>query len=160
MRLLIPALLFALPCLAASVEQVVDYDRCEITGNLRDAARTSFVVRLHDSPLTPKLAEGIKKWWGVDGGAPRRVTAELTLRIGSSQVSIPRSAYSDLGDPIIPNGVYLMQQRRDIYLYLRGGDAAGSYLAKFLVRDGRLTRREVVRGEFPNSKPAVTTFAR
>jgi hypothetical protein len=160
MRHLLAALLFAAPCLAAPLEQVVDYDSSEITGHLRDTDQTSFTVRIHDAPFTTKLAAGIKSWWGVDGGTPRRVTVELAFRIGRAEVTIPRHAYSDLGDPIIPNGISVMQRRKDIYLYLRGGDAAGSYTAKFFIRDGKLTRREVVPGEFPQSKPVVMTFDR
>jgi hypothetical protein len=157
-RYLIVLLFFVLQCPAASVEQVVDYDGCEISGHLRDAAATSFTIRIHDAPLTAKLGAGIKSWWGVDGGIPRRVTSDLALRIGHTEVTIPRRAYADLGNPNLPNSISLMQLHKDIYLYIHGGDAAGSYIAKFFVHDGRLTRREVVPGEFPDLKPQVMTF--
>jgi hypothetical protein len=158
MRHILGVLLFTASCLAATVEQVVDYDGAEVTGHLRDARKSSFAIRIHDAPYSTKLAAGIRSWWGVDGGIPNRVTTELAIRIGRAEVTIPRHAYSDLGDPIIPYGVSLMQDRKYTYVYLRGGDGAGSYIAKFFIRAGRLTRREVVPGEFPQSKPGVMTF--
>jgi hypothetical protein len=158
MRYFIALLLFASTCLASPIEQVVDYDGCEISGHLRDAAQTSFTIRIHDAPISTKLEADIKSWWGGDGGRPRRITTDLALRIGRTEITILPRANADLGDPNIPNSVWLMQLHDDIYLYLRGGDDAGSYTTKFLIHDGALTRREVVPGEFPDTQPEVMIF--
>jgi hypothetical protein len=158
MRVPLLLLLVALPALAAPVEQVVDYDGCDISGRLRDAAQTSFVIRLKDAPYSGKRAVGVKSWWGIDGKKPHRVIAMLAVRIGAVDIAIPRNAYSDLADPAIPLGFYLMQLGGDVYLYVKGGDGSASYAAKFLVRGGRLLRRETILGEAPESKPAVLNF--
>ena len=141
-------------------EQVVDYEGCELRGHLRDAARTGFVLRLRDAPYSAaaQAARGPTHWWGTDSGRPRRVTAELSLVLGGRPVVVAHRAYADLGDPIIPGGVSLSQSGRDLLLHLDGGDAAGSFRAKFVFRGGRLLRREVVRGESSDDKPQVLRF--
>jgi hypothetical protein len=55
-------------------------------------------------------------------------------------------------------GFYLMQVQSDVYVYVKGGDGDASYVAKFLVRGGKLVRRETIHAEAPDSKPAVLSF--
>ncbi|NOS72509.1 MAG: hypothetical protein HOP33_21630 [Verrucomicrobia bacterium] len=134
------------------------YDACELTGRLRDTAQTSFVVRIQSSPFATNTTVAISRWWGRDGSNPERVTARLSLCVGGREVGIPLRAFADLGEPNIPDGISLTQQADDLLLYVRGGDAGGSYIAKFTVHGGKLTRREVVPGEFPEFKPQIMRF--
>ena len=158
MRSMIPLLLVCLLCVAADIEQVVDYDGCEIYGHLHDKAQSKFIIRIRASPYSAKRDSAVKSWWGVDGGLPSEVTTELSLSIGGIQIAIPHRAFADLGDPHPPGSISLMQPHDTVYLYIHGGDGAGSYVAKFFIRDGKLIRREVVPGEFPKEKPQVIDF--
>jgi hypothetical protein len=86
-------------------------------------------------------------WWGIDGGFPKSVCTRFEVRIGAKRIELPRKLYTDLAQL---KRVEIAEEEGQAVLIVRGGDAAGSFEARF-----RFTQFEVERvvrgGEFPDS---------
>jgi hypothetical protein len=151
-------ILAAASCGAAPVEQPVVCDGCQLAGHLRDADQTSFTVKAGDALFSAPTVQEVKSWQGVAQGTPNRMLIQLDLRIGGVAVKIPYKAYADLGNPLIPDGVSLTQGQGEIHLNIRGGEGSAAYIARFIVIQGKLVRREVVPAGTPDAGPDVVTF--
>ena len=158
MRMLIIWLLVSLTCAAAPVEQPLPMDECQLAGHFPDPDRTRFVVKVGVSLFSAPTVMEIISWWGVAQGNPSRMTCLVDLRIGGVPVKIPYKAYADLGNPQIPTGVTLSEGEGEVHLNIRGGEGGTAYLARLVVSNGKLIRREVVLTEKPDAKPDVMTF--
>ena len=159
MRFHTAILLLILPFSAIGGEKRVLCDSCVLNGHLRDTNMTSFVIKVEDALYSPPLFKDVVAWQGsTPGTPPNRATCMVTLRIGGIAVFIPYSAYADLGNPDIPNGVSLTQGENALNLYIRGGEDANAYIAKFVVVNGKLTKRELVPANSTDSAPQVMTF--
>jgi hypothetical protein len=90
--------------------------------------------------------------WGIDGGFPRQVVGEFAVRFGTTEAVLFRKYVADLTNV---HGASLEAKSEgnsnELLLYLRGGDAAGSFRAELLFRDCRLVERTVRMGEFPDT---------
>ena len=119
------------------------YNRVEITGRIREHGER-FELAIRCSPYSPAIGHGITHFWGGDspGFRPTTVVSDLRFMLGKRAMSIPRAAFSDLGDTDIPSGPWLAESG-EIHVLLHGGDAAGGYTCNFYFRNGRLVRREV-----------------
>jgi len=158
-RILIALIFTSLPCLAAPTEQSSVYnDGCQITGHFRDVNQTSFHIHVEDALFSAPTAKDVKVWWGVTQGTPNRMTTLVDFRIGSVPVKIPYRAYADLGNPLIPNGISLTKIQDETILSLRGGEGSAAYVARFVVSNGKLIRREVLQDGNPEAKPSIVTF--
>lgn len=84
---------------------------------------------------------------------------DLSLSVGGRVVHIPKSAYVDLIDLYVyPHWCFLRADGDRLLLDLKGSDAGESYRVRFTIRDHRLVKREIWRGEFPEMGPDVKTF--
>jgi hypothetical protein len=159
MRFPIVLLLLTLPITAMTAEKTALCDGCEIVGHLRDGNMTSFTIDVKDAMFSAAQEGTVKNWMGsAPDTTPNRVTTLVDLRIGGVRVPIPYQAYMDLGNPGIPYGVSLSQDENGIYLFIRGGDGPYAYVAKFVVINGKLARREVLPTNSPDAAPKVTNF--
>lgn len=156
--LLFLLILAAMPCVAAPAEQSVTYDQCQISGHLRDTDRTGFTIKVEDALYTFSQLKEVKSWKGVTEGNPYRMTIQVDLRISSVPVKIPVKAYVDLGNPLIPSGITLTQSGGEIHLNIRGGDGPAAYIARFIVINNKLVRREIVPAGNPDSEPEIMAF--
>ncbi len=69
---------------------------------------------------------------------------------------MPMSAIVGLGNP---SDVLLRRGEGDIEIVIKGGDAATSYEAVLVFRDGYLRRRRVVLAEFPRESWEETIYS-
>jgi hypothetical protein len=141
-----------------ALEQVVDYDSMELSGSLRNQHQARFSLRITEAPFVANEASVKADYWGTDDGAPTTVVGELELQIGKNSIRIFKKAYADLGNPIIPDGIYLMEDGNTVILNLRGGDGAGGYHSRLFFKDLRLIRRKTFAGSTLNSNPEVLHF--
>ena len=93
--------------------------------------------------------------WGIDGGFPWTYVTDLTLKVGSRPVSIPRKSFSDL---VNISRVNVSEEGNNILIKVDGGDAAGAFNAVFTVHDYRLVERMVRLGEAPDQLWERTIF--
>ena len=99
--------------------------------------------------------------WGAGYNGPGEVYPAATLiqRIrfwkSKQQVVVPLSAFSDLGDC---HTVHLKAAGRTCIIQLNGGDASIGWSATITVKSGRVVRREVHDGEFPDRFYEVTQY--
>ncbi len=98
------------------------------------------------SPYSSK--DNLVTFWGVDSERPNKVIENVTLLIEGDYVETLAEATHDLADINVPMGVYLMQSSNVIYLYLKGGDAAGAYTAILEIKGNKVVSRKI---EFVNS---------
>jgi hypothetical protein len=96
-------------------------------------------------------------WWGApENGRPTKMIVALEVQIGAEQVPVPVSAIMGLANPTRAS---LRRGEGDIEIVIKGGDAATSYDAVLVFRDGYLRRRRVVLGEFPKESWEETTYS-
>jgi hypothetical protein len=129
---------------ASSVAESQEYDRIDITGRL-GADQRPFELRLRCAPYSAERDAGVSHFWGGDspGFHPSTVITSLRFTLEKRSMSIPREAFSDLGDTDVPNGPFPSGDHGEIILILHGGDAAGGYTCNFFFREGKLVRREI-----------------
>ena len=130
----------------ADMRKVVSYDEISLSGILNDGSR--FVLSISIEPYLNEDGSSIKKFWGRDELTPGYLIDRFYFSINGNEILIPREAISDLADINIPYGVYLMQNERNVAIYLKGGDAAGAYTAKLNVVGSNLVSRVI---EYMNS---------
>jgi hypothetical protein len=116
----------SIPVMAA--EKVVEYDEFRVSGRLRD--KRPFELFISREPYNRAKHPDIR----LDGSHPSYVVSALTLTIAGRQVEIPEHVFRYLADPQIHCGPFLMQDGKTIYLYIRGGDCAGSYTERLTIR--------------------------
>jgi len=71
-----------------------------------------------------------KPFWGTDGNMPKKEYKSIEVKIRGKQVSIPKSAYSDLYQPNLYtdlNFVYYDKDNDILYIVANNGDGAGAY---------------------------------
>lgn len=94
----------------------------------------------HLQSMRPK--NGASYYIGTDGGPPICVVSNLTIRIESKQVRIPKKSFSDLAN-IRLDGVRVKANPTLMSFELSGGDGAATYVIRFIVSNGLLIRREI-----------------
>jgi hypothetical protein len=88
--------------------------------------------------------------WGIDGGFPRHVIRDFSVRFGDTEVPVYRKYLRDLSNVVEASVVAGSRGASNtLVLHLRGGDAHGSFRAELTFTDCRLTERVVRMGEFP-----------
>ncbi|GAB4403177.1 MAG: hypothetical protein OHK0039_02010 [Bacteroidia bacterium] len=93
--------------------------------------------------------------YGAVDRIPRMSIDSLTLHIDGRSVKVPPAAYRDLYDPSLcdselfrqPIAVYPSLNGRYLYLYLYGGQGAGTYFAKLVFDKNRYLTR--ILAEYP-----------
>lgn len=92
----------------------------------------------------------------LDGAVPETVLEELSVTVGNRDVSPPESEYSGFGDPNIGSEFFPLRIEEDseglLYLYLSGGDGAGSHRRRFVLSSSSWLRtdyRNPVTGTYP-----------
>jgi hypothetical protein len=151
------ALALVLLAVLASARATAAADRLfsfERGGELLSGAR--FSVRVAESfyqPAPEELPDDGGRW-GIDGGFPRSLCSLFEVEINGRNVDIPRKLHQDLSHL---TRVEVSEQAGDVVVLVQGGDAAGSFEARFVFREFEVER--VVRaGESPNSAWERTTY--
>jgi len=96
-------------------------------------------------------------YWGTNGGAaPHTVVTRLLVTVGGDTVYVPFRAYADLSEPL----TIAIKCDTAVAIVMTGGDAAGSYFARFLVGPGLVLKTgRVESGEFPNDVWEETRYS-
>jgi hypothetical protein len=118
------------------------YDRIAIAGAYEGGPAFDLIVRC--SCYSAKNRAGVTHFWGGDSPnfTPQYVLSDMSLKLDGHRIVIPRDAFADLGDTLVPS-VGVDADTRDVHIDWNGGDAAGSYRVVFTFRHYRLVQREV-----------------
>jgi hypothetical protein len=94
-------------------------------------------------------------WGGDETELPRLLVSSIEIYEGDELITLPLSAYGDLGDV---HWAYLEPTAKGFTLELSGGDAAGGYSAVFRFDGDHRLRRMVDSGEFPEKVWEKTSY--
>jgi len=118
---------------------------------------TDSEVRVFLSVRKPTQCELSRpEYWGAPDSKPRAIVSGLVVTVGGDSVSTPYSAYGDLSDPAF---ISVACRDADFTITIRGGDAAGAYVARVQVKGMRVNKRRVESGVFPREVWEETTYA-
>ena len=84
----------------------------------------------------------------------------MSLTLGSEPVCIPASSRIDLVELCIGREHFLWKDGARVLLYLEGVDAGESDRTKFTIEEGKIAKREIWSGPFPEFGVEVKTFGR
>ena len=87
-----------------------------------------------------------KLFWGTDGNMPKKEYKSIEVKIRGKQVSIPKSAYSDLYESYLYtefNSVHYDKDNDILYIVALNGDAAGAYMVCWQIEKGVYKGRKV-----------------
>jgi hypothetical protein len=138
-----------------SSDKVVFYDGVALYGKLNNGTQfesTIFIESYKDVGSKP-----IKKFWGFDRDKPTYSIKTIKLTIGGKDALIPDEAIIDLADVTLPRGLYIMQNKQELVLYIKGGDAASAYKAALRFRDYKLVSRTI---EFLNTEGELDSITK
>ena len=110
---------------------------------------SEFSVKITESAYVRRPTElpDDGSWWGIDGGFPLTYCTTFDITINGTHVNPVRKLYQDLTHL---NEVKVSEENGQLLVLVSGGDAAGSFDARFLFREFEVER--IVRhGEVPNS---------
>lgn len=103
---------------------------------------------------TENACEGWR--WGAEDECPRQIIKKLIVFVANEKLFVPRSAFADLGNPE-RYIVKITSKGFDLYIY--GGDAATSYVAKLRFSSNKIKTRKVESGENRESAWEETKFS-
>lgn len=109
------------------------------------------------SDKTDKCLSADSWGWGAEGKCPERTISALSVSLSGKKVYIPISSFSNLGNP---HKIQIEDYRNDgdMNFTITGGDAATAYIAKFEVNHGKLSKRTILSGEFPEDVTEETVY--
>ncbi|WP_454953953.1 hypothetical protein [Capnocytophaga gingivalis] len=87
-----------------------------------------------------------KPFWGTDGNMPKKEYKSIEVKIRGKQVSIPKSAYSDLYESYLYtefNSVHYDKDNDILYIVANNGDGAGAYMVCWQIEKGVYKGRKV-----------------
>ena len=87
-----------------------------------------------------------KPFWGTDGNIPKKEYKSIEVKIRGKQVSIPKSAYSDLYESYLYtefNSVHYDKDNDILYIVANNGDGAGAYMVCWQIEKGVYKGRKV-----------------
>jgi hypothetical protein len=92
--------------------------------------------------------------YGIDGTMPETEIKSMSIKWNEINLSIPDSAFSNLYEPhlclyYLPIEAYIFKNR-NLYIYISGSDAAGSYSVKFVFDRRKYLTRIVGTNEMTN----------
>ena len=137
---------------AAAEMKVFEFDE---SGKLANG--TEYSINILEEKYIPEKGEAPDdgSMWGIDGGYPSSKVVNFSININGEKVYLPKKAYFDLCHL---SAIKIDEKDGNIFLHVRGGDAAGSYRAKFTFRKNKLEERIVRMGEFPDQVWEKITF--
>jgi hypothetical protein len=86
---------------------------------------------------------------------PCVLTGRISILVNESEIFIPRSAYSDLGDI---SSVEVSPSGNVFTLTVKGGDASESYIARLVFDKERVLERRLYSGEDPQHATEVSRY--
>lgn len=100
--------------------------------------------------VTRALSDGrpcrvtIQPVWAEDGMAKR--LTQMSVACNGREIEIPDTAFCDLHDVTVPEGIQVADFGEELYLLLSGGEGESAWQAKLTIRGSRVTDRNVTRG--------------
>lgn len=125
-----------------------------LSGLTAEGARVQVVILNTTYSTSIPYREGFR--WGAESSSPKSVITAIRVKVADNEVFVPLSAYSDLANP---REAFLEKIKDGVRLVIRGGDAAASYEAFLVVRDGFLKSRKVAHREFPKASWEETNYS-
>ena len=133
-------------CVSLVAEEIVDsvaeYSVIHLEGRLRCASKTPFDVEVECRPVQGTDTYESRDFLGTDGYAPRCVVSRMTMTLDKRSVDLPKRGWVDLSNVSLPTGVFVTSRQDSVTLNLEGGDGSGSYKVRFVIRGGKVVRRE------------------
>jgi hypothetical protein len=83
-------------------------------------------------------------FWGVDGTIPSFILKEMIVNIDDRECQIPEGAVNRLSEINRYHMVKLKKSNGVFFFTVKGGDGAGSFLAKFELIDNILIKRTLI----------------
>ncbi|MDR3687735.1 MAG: hypothetical protein P4L46_00030 [Fimbriimonas sp.] len=93
--------------------------------------------------------------WGAFSEIPNWAVGKLAIDEAGVSVDVPRSVYADLTNV---NRLTCRSSGKGCTISIEGGDAASGYVAEVVVKNGKVDRRRVREGEFPENHWEQTTY--
>jgi hypothetical protein len=136
---------------ARAADRLFEFER---SGKLSSGVQ--YAVKIAESIFqrAPRDLPDDGSWWGIDGGFPTSLCTTFDITINGKRIDLLRKSYHDLAGL---NSVEISEEKGHLVVLINGGDAAGSFNARFLFREFEVER--IVRGgEFPNSRWERTIY--
>jgi hypothetical protein len=136
-------------CTDSSIVFINDGLRLEIVAGKFDS--TKHVLTFQKSTgdyVFLSLIDG-KKFYGKDGGVPKRKINCVSLTVGQKDYLLPNIAFSDLYEPNFCNfknclpHLYQSVDKKRIYIYMFNSDGAGGYEVCWIFENGEYVGRLV-----------------
>lgn len=105
------------------------------------------------TPGDPFVGDG---YWGAVYGKPPKRICSLRAQMNGENVKIPLSSYMDLTNV---TAVEVEAGESDGAIVVRGGATASDYVARLIVRNGRIASRRVALGEFESEYWEETLYS-
>ena len=116
-------------------------------GRMKSGAMYSVEVRESAYKANPLGYPDGRGMWGIDGGIPHSRIDILKVKIDGEDVLLPHKYFSDLCNI---SKVVVFEAEGNLKISIKGGDAAGSFTAEYLISNHTLQERIVRLGEFPD----------
>jgi hypothetical protein len=102
-------------------------------------AKNHKLDHIKSSPYYEKI-DG-KKIWGTDGGLPKKAITGLSIVINGSDLSIPKSAVTNLYEPNFDTLRAYLGPKNTIYVQMNNSDGAGGYTVIWTFKNGKYQSR-------------------
>jgi len=102
----------------------------------------TFAYYKNDPEIIDKI-DG-KRFWGTDGGLPKRAYSEISVTFGSETVKFPKEAIADIFEPNYEfTKVYYDKGNDTLYITALNGDGAGGYAVAWVIENKKYRERTI-----------------
>lgn len=142
-KIFIVILLLTISCLKVLANEQVLADKNILKIDNFNGKKVIIIVnvgRPHDAQCS--------NWgWGAENRCPKAAILSIVLTVDGEPAFIRKSAFSDLASP---KELFFAKDKEKLYLTIKGGDAAESYMAILRFSQTGLEYRKVASREFPD----------
>jgi hypothetical protein len=122
----------------------------ELNNCLTDGTAIKVKIKRGKIPLDYPYKSVFLLMWGANPGkSSEDVITAMNVKIGNEEISIPLSAYSDLGNPRL---VSLEKTKGGFRVLIKGSDAGEAYDAVLIFEGKNIKSRKVSSSEFPDAQ--------
>jgi hypothetical protein len=114
------------------------------SGKLPSGLNYSLVIKESPYQRTPKSEPDDGSMWGIDGGYPTFIVQKFSLKLNGRDILIPRKFWADICNL---SKASINEEKKCVVITIKGGDAAGSFIAKYKIKGDNLVERLVRHGE-------------
>jgi hypothetical protein len=129
---------FKVPVLTqTNVAITLKKDSIEVIVRAQKFDKSQHQLSYHQAPKNQIALIDHKKYWGTDGGVPKRAYQSIEVTIGARKIILPKAAFEDLYEPTLYNTQANYDQTNDIlYIHSMNSDGAGGYEVIWKIEHG------------------------